>query len=694
MSSSRALNRRGARFWCALVIGLVLFSGFGRPVAAQGPGDVNLNGLPYELADLDLFGQYFLHGGSVFTIDSVVQIFATDVTQDSMPLSMLDYMYLTRVVAGLAQPPMGPIAASPYHMVVVQDSDARTIRYLGRDSLAALALLFSGSATFQFAHDTVAFDLSSAYDGHFTRLLIHPRLSAAPDAPLFGIGGAISYTGAGTLVSASCGDYTDTDFQCAINAGPEDSTEVQVRVGSASGVSLGAAVNIPILLSRYTDLPRFGGFELALSFDSRYLTLTDVTAGSLLTQCGWEYFTHRISEGVFCGGDTCSERALRLVALADINNGDHHPTCYGDTSGGLAVLAFQVTADSQYECIAAPIAFVWDDCSANAFAGVSGDSLYLSRRVLDPWGSNVTGESGFPSWQGAPSSCLSTTVFRGIDYYSGHIDINCSDSIDSRGDLNLNGLSYEIADVVTFTNYFYHGLTAFTVNVQQQIAASDVNADGVPLRVSDLEYLYRIIIGDAFPFPKQAADSPAVAVFVQDTVAQTIALSYPDTLGAMYLIFDGEIHATDTLVGELGIVSVADSGLTKVLIAPRFLPDSPFISIDHVGAGLLFHYTGAGHLIYVDATNDGTQITPTAIQGSTGICCGHRGNVEGWSDPSGTVDIADLSVLVDYLFMPAFETAPDCRGEADTNDDSAVDIGDVTTLVDFLFSGVPLPPCH
>ncbi len=62
-----------------------------------GRGDLNLNGTGYEQIDCLLFGDYFLYGLSVFTIDPDSQIAATDVIGDNIPLAVNDYAYLLRV---------------------------------------------------------------------------------------------------------------------------------------------------------------------------------------------------------------------------------------------------------------------------------------------------------------------------------------------------------------------------------------------------------------------------------------------------------------------------------------------------------------------------------------------------------------------------------------------------------------------
>ncbi|MBN2227526.1 MAG: hypothetical protein JW763_09190 [candidate division Zixibacteria bacterium] len=69
----------------------------------------------------------------------------------------------------------------------------------------------------------------------------------------------------------------------------------------------------------------------------------------------------------------------------------------------------------------------------------------------------------------------------------------------NRGDLNLNGIPFELADAQLYASYFEYGLAVFTINIEAQIAASDVNMDGIVLTVADYIYLLRIIQGEADP---------------------------------------------------------------------------------------------------------------------------------------------------------------------------------------------------
>lgn len=74
--------------------------------------------------------------------------------------------------------------------------------------------------------------------------------------------------------------------------------------------------------------------------------------------------------------------------------------------------------------------------------------------------------------------------------------------------------------------------------------------------------------------------------------------------------------------------------------------------------------------------------------GSGSCCIGVRGNVD--CDPGQSVDIADLTVLVDNLFITF--TPLCCPTEADMVIDNSIDIADLTFLVDNLFITFPPQP--
>ena len=85
-----------------------------------------------------------------------------------------------------------------------------------------------------------------------------------------------------------------------------------------------------------------------------------------------------------------------------------------------------------------------------------------------------------------------------------------------------------------------------------------------------------------------------------------------------------------------------------------------------------------------DATNDGI--------GDACCCLDRTGNIDG--DGTDTIDIADLVMLVDYMFNSSGEVLP-CPDEANIDAADSLDIADLVMLVDYMFgSGTPeLPLC-
>ncbi len=283
------------------------------------------------------------------------------------------------------------------------------------------------------------------------------------------------------------------------------------------------------------------GFDILIAYDASALSFQTALEGSVYAACGWEYFTYRYGANGNCG-NACPSGLLRVVGLAETNNGPNHPSCFDAVGETLFTLDFLVTDDRTFECMYVPIRFFWTDCGDNAIsfheladvANPYSQTLAISRWVFEFEGMEITGEGTFPTYFGAPTSpCMEgdkDVPVRFVDFINGGVDIVCADSIDGRGDLNMNGIDNEIADAVLYTNYFVFGIGVFT-HYQAQVAASDVNADGLTLSVADLVYQIRIIVGDALPYPKL---NP---VFADVKVGNTITVDQP--MGAAFVVIEG-----------------------------------------------------------------------------------------------------------------------------------------------------------
>jgi hypothetical protein len=319
---------------------------------------------------------------------------------------------------------------------------------------------------------------------------------------------------------------------------------IHVQIEKTHGAIQGQIETVRIFLNGSGK--ELGAYDMLIAYDASALSVQSVEPGVLLTDCGWEYFNYRHGADGNCGNG-CPSGILRIIALAETNNGANHPGCFLEgLVGSIADINFLVSDDRTLECQYVPVRFFWMDCGDNGFSGRLGDTLWISRKVYSFENQNITDVNyGFPGYFGAPDTCLlggdpdKPTPLRCVDFTNGGVDIICADSIDARGDINLNGVAYEVSDAVIFSNYFVYGLPVFTVNFDGQIAATDVNADGVTLSVADLVYLIRVIVGDSPAMPKLApGQTPKAQLAVRNGVLSVTASDY--RIGAISLILDGE----------------------------------------------------------------------------------------------------------------------------------------------------------
>ena len=110
-----------------------------------------------------------------------------------------------------------------------------------------------------------------------------------------------------------------------------------------------------------------------------------------------------------------------------------------------------------------------------------------------------------------------------------------------RGDVNLNTIAYEIADVVLFSEYFTKGMAVFTIDESNQTMATDINGDGVTLSLADLVYGIRIIIGDA---PTKPPLTPVTINYAIDSHGSKMSILGGVECGALRLVVQGQAQPT------------------------------------------------------------------------------------------------------------------------------------------------------
>ena len=350
-------------------------------------------------------------------------------------------------------------------------------------------------------------------------------------------------------------------------------------------VNPGEYVSLPILLENNTT--PFGGFELEVEFDYTSMTFVSADPGPMM-EC-FELFTYRLLPCPQCG---CCKYKILLYGQYDIPNGPENvgcpiPVCQGEDS--LAYLNFVVNNDENLRGLKISVCWEWEgtvvndtlvedwECEENTFSSWSGDTLYTSA-LLCQFNPDICDD---------PADRIQPVLI----FQDGVCGQNCG-GVDvcpagpgecKRGDVNYNTLTYEVADAVLFASYFVEGLSEFRYDQAYQICATDVNADGRTLTLSDLVYLIRVILHDAAEIPKLTPSDEVVSVvssMSESGVTVTTASRVP--IGAALFVFDHKATADkpELLVEDVEMLSHDGDGQFRVLIWSRTGKSIPSGEVD------------------------------------------------------------------------------------------------------------------
>ncbi|MFQ6031995.1 MAG: hypothetical protein ACE5K2_03655, partial [Candidatus Zixiibacteriota bacterium] len=363
---------------------------------------------------------------------------------------------------------------------------------------------------------------------------------------------------------------------------PPDSIIVNDFCYPYQGINPGDPFEIPIILRAFQPEYKIGGFLLEVQFDYIDLTFFGAERGVLLshrettedTTYSWEYFTYRLLPYtspestkyriVLFGQTEMPDGPLRRGYC--LNPENNFPETYWavdsakyyhddqmekvEVGATLVWLKFQVANNDSLRDQRLPIVFEWEhklspappyeiiedwDCEENtmfSYEGYQGRDLYVSKDEMQ-YEPDVCGES-------QPEG---RTIYPILDFMDGEVYICASDTPFNciHGDINLNGVGYEIADAVLFAHFFVYGLSVFTIDQDAQVCATDVNEDGWPLMLADLVYLVRIIQRDAIPYEQLGPSSDTANFILSDG---RIMVECPSPIGAILFEFYGTVAPT------------------------------------------------------------------------------------------------------------------------------------------------------
>jgi hypothetical protein len=141
----------------------------------DAPGDINLNDIPYEIADAVMLTNFFVNGLSAFGSHIDGSVAASDANRDGISLSVADLVLLIRVVIGDALPynkeaPTAPVTAGYF----VEDG---VVSVMGDYDIGGAVLVVRGEVT----PELLATDMEMTYrfDGSVTRIVVTSPLDAS-----------------------------------------------------------------------------------------------------------------------------------------------------------------------------------------------------------------------------------------------------------------------------------------------------------------------------------------------------------------------------------------------------------------------------------------------------------------------------------------------------------------------------------
>jgi hypothetical protein len=308
-----------------------------------------------------------------------------------------------------------------------------------------------------------------------------------------------------------------------------------------------------------------GAFDLLLCYDRFVLNWVDVVQGEAIAD--WEFFTYRT--GIFdedCDS-VCPSGYIRLIGIRDLDNDYTPPAGSEYINGLLSILTFEATADRSAMNICARIGFCSIECGDNVIADVTGNEIALAFPGQDDpeshmitFGPDYNLEACLVEFQ----SDFDADSF--IYFDPGYV---CIIPLSSHGDINLNGIDYEIGDAVLFSNYFIYGPGVWDpIYYDNQILATDVNDDGVVLTVADLVALVCIIAnseGWYFPCcdssPKHSTNDNIVYLDYALDEELIVSATSPVDVGAAAFVFrhDDLELGTPILTDEAGHMTIGSS---------------------------------------------------------------------------------------------------------------------------------------
>ncbi|MDP3024373.1 MAG: T9SS type A sorting domain-containing protein [candidate division Zixibacteria bacterium] len=410
-------------------------------------------------------------------------------------------------------------------------------------------------------------------------------------------------------LSYEMGDYTILQSWMSayhvILCGKEKLTLASLKISKVKAKP-GETFTLPVLIKNYITV---GGFDLQIGFDPTLLYFKGVQRGEALAVIDstgsyqWEYFTYRQipNPGSFI-------YKLEILGIYEIRN-LHKGVPLQPVSDfvELAVIKFQVAFDNSLRGTKVPVNFYWDSntCTENSLCDQTGNILHVSNDTLQ-----------FNFIDCDTSNIYGNRVVTSLHFEDGEVNIPEA-PVAQVGDINLNGIPYEVADAVLFLSYFMEGTAVFTIDSAQQVANSDIDGNGKVLTLSDFVLMTRIMLHGATP-GDTTGYSDKIAYFTTSLRDSIFLFSFNSEapIGAALFTFDcSDIQALPYLYStNMDLIYKINNNELRVLVFSLGGANIPSGPVDLLAIPL----ENACTLTILEVVDDKGRVMK-AIYGTTGI---------------------------------------------------------------------------
>ena len=326
---------------------------------------------------------------------------------------------------------------------------------------------------------------------------------------------------------------------------PRDLTLVVTPAGLAIArdtLMPGSTFSLPVSLDNQGTSSVVGGFEILVTWPPSAISLNGVTRSGRTGT--FEFFRVNYNDS--------GEGTARIVGLADISNGVVSPPMQPGT-GPIFFLEMSVSPDESLIGVNLPVSFLDLDNTDNTLSDSTGYLLVHPQQT------------------------------------HGLISVIGPDDV-LTGDINLNGIPYEIGDATLFVNHLTNPILFPFNSVQRE--ASDINADGLPETVADLVYLLNIVANIIPPPPAklEPLDADMNLVVIPDNGRLVFTANSEVDLGAVLVRIDHQPGITLEPVAD-GRFTLAFNDDGSVLSVLAYMPEGGGVS---AGNSALFTINGGG----------------------------------------------------------------------------------------------------